>query len=87
MLACNAAPGTYLLVRLAICPRVRAKMQLIFFAIFLLFSHCLAAPAPLGLKFEKRDVLPTLTLPYATYRASNYNPNGDVSLHEPSLSL
>ncbi|KAL8637666.1 MAG: hypothetical protein Q9228_005088, partial [Teloschistes exilis] len=39
----------------------------------------LAAPSPLGLKFEKRaGQLPTLTLPYATYRAASYNPNGDI---------
>ena len=34
----------------------------------------------LGLKFDKgTDGLPTLTLPYATYRASEYDSNGDVS--------
>ncbi|KAL8667906.1 MAG: hypothetical protein Q9202_000371 [Teloschistes flavicans] len=40
-----------------------------------------AAPSsPLGLKFEKRagEQLPTLTLPYATYRAASYDPNGDI---------
>ena len=55
-------------------------MQLILCAICLILCHCHAVPAPLGLRFEKRDTLPTLTLPYATYQASNYNPNGDVSL-------
>lgn len=38
-----------------------------------------AASSPLGVKFDKRaDGLPTLTLPYATYRAKSFNPNGDV---------
>ncbi|KAL9578394.1 MAG: hypothetical protein Q9212_005744 [Teloschistes hypoglaucus] len=38
-----------------------------------------AAPPHLGLKFEKRaGQLPTLSLPYATYRAASYNPNGDI---------
>ena len=41
---------------------------------------CCAAPADLGLKLDKRaGTMPTLTLPYATYQASSYNPNGDVS--------
>ncbi|KAL8746200.1 MAG: hypothetical protein Q9190_001754 [Brigantiaea leucoxantha] len=44
-----------------------------------LATLCIAAPANLGLKFDKRaDGLPTLTLPYATYRAARYNPNGDI---------
>ncbi|KAL8726444.1 MAG: hypothetical protein Q9166_006722 [cf. Caloplaca sp. 2 TL-2023] len=39
----------------------------------------LAAPPQLGLKFDKRaDALPTLTLPYATYRAARYNSDGDI---------
>ena len=39
----------------------------------------LAALSPLGVKFDKRaDGLPTLTLPYATYRAKSFNSNGDV---------
>ncbi|KAL8895702.1 MAG: hypothetical protein Q9207_008054 [Kuettlingeria erythrocarpa] len=42
-------------------------------------STLLAAPPRLGLQFEKRaGELPTLTLPYATYRAARYNPNGDL---------
>ncbi|KAI4188986.1 MAG: hypothetical protein LQ346_005193 [Caloplaca aetnensis] len=42
-------------------------------------SAILAAPPWLGLQFEKRaGELPTLTLPYATYRAARYNPNGDL---------
>ena len=43
-------------------------------------APCLAAPAKLGLSFDKRaDSLPTLKLPYATYQAANYNADGDVS--------
>lgn len=47
-------------------------------ASLLVSSH--AAPAPdTGLKFEKRaGALPTLTLPYGTWRAAHYNPDGDV---------
>lgn len=38
-----------------------------------------AAPTNLGLKFDKRSgSLPTLTLPYGTWQASNYNADGDV---------
>ena len=37
-----------------------------------------AAPAKLGLQFDKRDDLPLLKLPYATYRAASYDANGDV---------
>jgi hypothetical protein len=33
----------------------------------------------LGLIFDKRaNALPTLNLPYATYQATNYDPNGGV---------
>ena len=52
-----------------------------------LFALSYAAPTPdstepsLGLKFDKRDDgLPTLTLPYGTWRAANYDANGDVSV-------
>lgn len=40
----------------------------------------LAAPPRLGLRFDKRAPgdLPTLTLPYATYRAARYESNGDI---------
>ena len=39
------------------------------------------AAADLGLKFEKRaGALPTLTLPYGTYQANSFDPNGEVSL-------
>ena len=42
-------------------------------------ATCHAAPANLGLNFEKRaGSLPTLTLPYATYQASSYDSDGDV---------
>lgn len=51
------------------------------FAAIVCASSILAAPPKLGLKFEKRaGGLPTLTLPYGTYRAAKYNPNGDVRL-------
>lgn len=44
-----------------------------------IYAICRAAPAKLGLSFDKRaDSLPTLTLPYATYQAANYNPDGDI---------
>lgn len=44
-------------------------------------QHLEATP-PLGLNFEKRaGQLPTLTLPYATYRATKFNSDGDV--HSP----
>ena len=46
-----------------------------------------AAPAKLGLSFDKRaGSLPTLKLPYATYQAANYDSNGDVRLF-PDLIL
>ncbi|KAL8719749.1 MAG: hypothetical protein Q9181_008026, partial [Wetmoreana brouardii] len=40
-------------------------------------SH--AAPPQISLQFDKKQAgaLPTITLPYATYRAARYNPNGD----------
>ncbi|KAL8763143.1 MAG: hypothetical protein Q9184_000988 [Pyrenodesmia sp. 2 TL-2023] len=42
-------------------------------------STTLAAPAQLGLQFDKRaGELPTLTLPYATYRAATYHSRGDI---------
>ena len=51
---------------------------------------CRAAPAKLGLSLDKRaGSLPTLVLPYATYQAANYNPDGDVSRssQDPKYSL
>ena len=50
------------------------------FSLAAVCAVCLAAPAKLGLSFDKRaGSLPTLVLPYATYQAANYNPDGDVS--------
>lgn len=52
---------------------------ILFSMVFALAAVCDAAPPKLGLSFDKRaDSMPTLTLPYATYRATEYNPNGDV---------
>ncbi|KAL6720357.1 hypothetical protein ACLMJK_002278 [Lecanora helva] len=40
---------------------------------------CHATPANLGLTFDERaNAMPTLTLPYATYKAASYNPDGDI---------
>jgi len=56
-----------------------------FILLAVLFSFLVqAAPTEtparrLGLKFEKRGSLPTLTLPDATYRADSYNSQSDVS--------
>ena len=36
---------------------------------------------PLGLEFNTTAGLPTLTLPYATYKAASFNPNGNVIIH------
>lgn len=44
----------------------------------LALACCQAAPAQNGIRFDKRADLPLLKLPYATYRAASYNPNGDV---------
>lgn len=60
------------------------------FSLAAVCALCLAAPAKLGLSFDKRaDSLPTLKLPYATYQAANYDPDGDVSLlpKAPELPL
>lgn len=40
---------------------------------------CNSIQVPLGLRFDMKAALPTLTLPYATYRAASYNPIGNVS--------
>ncbi|KAF2230164.1 alpha/beta-hydrolase [Viridothelium virens] len=54
------------------------------FCIFLaLIQVCAGSDAPCGsipgIKFEKRDdALPTLTLPYGTYQATNYDSNSDI---------
>ncbi len=46
-----------------------------------LAAICCAAPANLGISFEKRaGSMPLLKLPYATYQAAKYNANGDVCL-------
>ncbi len=56
-------------------------MKLITASSSVLLAICHAASAKLGLKFNKRQsALPTLTLPYATYQAANYNADGDVCL-------
>lgn len=61
-------------------------MQRTLALILSLAAICYAAPANLGLSFDKRaGSLPTLTLPYATYRAASYNPNGDVRLSPSHL--
>lgn len=44
-----------------------------------------ASPAKLGLQFDKRDDLPLLKLPYATYRAASYDPDGDVRPQSSSI--
>ena len=57
----------------------KAEMKYPLFLSLAWITACHAAPANLGLNFEKRaGSLPTLTLPYATYQASSYNPDGDV---------
>lgn len=53
------------------------------FAFIALASLACGAPTKLGIAFEsgaftKRNTLPTLTLPYGTWRASNYNLLSDM---------
>ena len=56
-------------------------MKLIVALYSVLVAICHAASSDLGLKFDKRQsALPTLTLPYATYQAADYNPDGEVGL-------
>ena len=51
----------------------------LFFTLLSSFSLFQAALVSLGVQHDKRaGTLPTLTLPYGTYRASLYNPDGDV---------
>ncbi|KAL8933307.1 MAG: hypothetical protein Q9211_005851 [Gyalolechia sp. 1 TL-2023] len=60
---------------------VAEKMfQAIILAYSIWATATLAAPPRLGLQFDKRtpEALPTLTLPYGTYRAARYVPNGDI---------
>ena len=42
---------------------------------------CSPMQVPLGLGLNTTAGPPTLTLPYATYRATNFNPNGKVISH------
>lgn len=44
-----------------------------------LLPSVLAAPLSLGIAFSTTDGLPTLTLPYATYKAYSYDVTDDVS--------
>lgn len=40
---------------------------------------CITAPTDHGIRFDKRDgALPTLTLPYGTWQATKFDPNGDI---------
>lgn len=59
------------------------------FSSLLLAWLCSTAPVELGIRFDKRDgALPTLTLPYGTWRATKFEPNGDVSTDfMPTLSF
>lgn len=59
------------------------------FSVLLLVRLCIAAPADCGIRFDKRDgALPFLTLPYGTWQATKYDPNGDVSIDSvPILDL
>ncbi|KAK3332026.1 Alpha/Beta hydrolase protein [Cercophora scortea] len=50
------------------------------FLLFFVFhiAVVLCSPLPLGVNFEKRDTLPILTLPYASYRAATYRASSDI---------
>ena len=51
----------------------------LFLLVLSLLISCQAAPVELGIQFDKRAAtLPTLTLPYGTYRASSYDADADV---------
>lgn len=55
-------------------------MHLLLCAVFLYAVVCSSTQqVPLGFGFDTTAGLPTLTLPYATYRAASFNANGDVS--------
>ena len=42
---------------------------------------CVTSPADFGIRFDKRyGALPTLTLPYGTWKATKFDLNGDVSV-------
>ena len=67
-------------------PRRRQDPKMLWFTLAVSLCGALAQAAPtqspagkLGLKFEKRGSLPTLTLPDATYQAASYNAQSDVS--------
>ncbi|KAL8941353.1 MAG: hypothetical protein Q9216_002292 [Gyalolechia sp. 2 TL-2023] len=49
-----------------------------FYTAFLYALLCSSTQVPLGLRFDATTDLPTLTLPYATYRAASYNPIGNI---------
>ena len=54
-------------------------VSLLFLLVLSFFLSCQAAPVELGIQFDKRAAtLPTLTLPYGTYRASSYDADADV---------
>ncbi|KAI9742049.1 MAG: hypothetical protein M1834_000439 [Cirrosporium novae-zelandiae] len=46
--------------------------------ICLYVASVVAAPPRMGISFDKRDDMPTLTLPYGTWKASSYNSNGKL---------
>lgn len=50
----------------------------LFFITVALCAVVRAAPANLGVKFEERSTLPTLNLPYGTWKASSYNAISDM---------
>lgn len=62
-------------------------MMFWFVTVILLINAAVqAAPTEkLGVRFEKRGSLPTLTLPDATYRADSYNSQSDVCYSIPGL--
>ncbi|KAL8646019.1 MAG: hypothetical protein Q9226_007047, partial [Calogaya cf. arnoldii] len=55
------------------------KMIKLLICLCLCTAVTIASSPQLGIKFDKRDDgLPILTLPYATYRAASFNPDGDI---------
>ncbi|RFU35110.1 hypothetical protein B7463_g1248, partial [Scytalidium lignicola] len=50
----------------------------IFSVISSLLFVVIAAPVELGVRFEERSVLPTLTLPYGTWKAASYNSESKI---------
>lgn len=59
------------------------------FSVLLLVWLCIVASADCGVWLDKRDgALPFLTLPYGTWQATKYDPNGDVRIDPvPILNL